>query len=154
MASGFTITTEGAEALAASTAETILMIVGAANVAFRLVEFGISFDGVTSDAVPALVELVSSTQATAGTNTGATEQQIRGPADHNPQCTGFHSYTAEPTVLSVVKEWFVPQFMGGLVVQFPLGREFEQVTSADGIGIRVTASATVNCRAYMEWEEG
>lgn len=154
MSSGFTITTEGSEALAASTAETVLMIVGAANVTFRLVEFGISFDGVTATAVPAVVELVSSTQATAGTNTGATEKQIRGNPNHTPQCTGFHSYTAEPTVLTPIKELFVPQFMGLLVMQFPLGREFEQLTSADGIGIRVTASATVNCRGWMEWEEG
>lgn len=153
MPAGYSFTTEGAQALAAATAETMVNAINAANGLIRLVEFGVSFDGVSSSAVPVLVELCSSTQAGAGTSSSATIRQLRGPT-RTVQFTAERQYTVEPTVITVLKEWLVPAFNGLLVIQFPLGREPEQTITLDGLLIRATAPATVNGRAYMEIEEG
>jgi len=153
MSAGYTIDTEGAEALAAATAETILNWVNAANGKIMLVEFEISFDGVDATAVPVLVELCSSTQATAGTSSAAAIKQIRG-ATRTVQATGRHSYTAEPTTLTVLKSYFVRADGGLFVKQYPLGREPEQGVTLDGLLLRCTAPAVVNVRASMEVEEG
>ena len=138
-------------------AKTALMAIAAANSGLIVVEFGVSFDGVTASAVPALVELVSSTQATAGTGTGTpTVTQTRGRVTGGEPPTVAGRYSAEPTVLVRHRAWYVRQDGGLLVVQFPLGREPEIDDSGGaikGYGIRVTVSANVNVMAYMEVEK-
>lgn len=152
MAAGYVAETTGDIALSAATAKTILNVINAANGLIRLTELAVSFDGTSSTAEPVTVELCSSTQATAGTSTSHTIVQVRGPT-RTVQATAARNYTAEPTTLTVIKRWLVhPQT--GLMVQFPLGREPEQVTTADGLCIRCTAPATVNVQAYIEFEEG
>lgn len=152
MAAGYVAETNGDIALSAATAKTILNVINAANGLIRITEMAVSFDGTSSTAEPVTVELCSSTQATAGTSTSHTIVQTRGPT-RTVQATAARNYTAEPTTLTVIKRWLVhPQT--GLFVQFPLGREPEQVTTADGLCIRCTAPATVNVQAYMEFEEG
>lgn len=152
MAAGYIIETTGDNALAAATAETVLNIINAANGLIRLVEFGVSFDGTSATAEQVTVELCFSTQATAGTSTAFTPVQIRGPT-RTVQATAARAYSAEPTVITVIKRWLVhPQL--GIVIQFPLGREPEQTTTADGLLLRCTAPAAVNVQAYMEFEEG
>lgn len=137
-------------------AKTVLNVVAGANSGILIVEFGISFDGVTSSAVPAVVELCSSTQATAGTSTDTlTVVQTRGRVTGGEAPTAFARYSAEPTVLVRHRVWYVPQFMGSLTLQFPLGREPETDDSGGTIrayAIRVNVSANVNCLAYMEVE--
>ena len=137
-------------------AKTALMVIPGANSGILVVEFGISFDGVTATAVPALVELVSSTQAGAGTPTGTpTVTQVRGRVTGGELPTASGRYSVEPTVLVRHKAWYVPQFMGLLVVQFPLGREPETDDSGGAIkayGIRVNVTANVNVMCYMETE--
>lgn len=158
MAAGFAITS-GAAFAVTSGAKTLLNLISPASAAPpTLVEFGVSFDGVTSSAVPALVELCMSTQATAGTpGTVGTITQIRGYGGASAQATVSGQYTAEPTVLTAVKQWFVPAFMGLFTIQFPLGREaigFDTAsTSGKGIALRVSAPAAVNVRGYIEWDE-
>lgn len=138
-------------------AKTALLVIPGANSGIIPVEFGISFDGVTATAVPALVELVSSTQATAGTPTGTpTVTQIRGRVTGGEAPTASGRYSAEPTVLVRHKAWYVRQDGGLLIVQFPLGREPETDDSGGAIkayGIRVNVSANVNVMAYMEVEK-
>lgn len=152
MSAGYVAETNGDIALTAATAKTILNVINAANGLIRITEMAVSFDGTSSTAEPVTVELCSSTQATAGTSTSHTIVQTRGPT-RTVQATAARNYTAEPTTLTVIKRWLVhPQT--GLFVQFPLGREPEQVTTADGLCIRCTAPATVNVQAYMEFEEG
>ena len=152
MAAGYVAETTGDIALTAATAKTILNVINAANGLIRITEMAVSFDGVSSTAEPVTVELCSSTQATAGTSTSHTIVQTRGPT-RTVQATAARNYTAEPTTLTVIKRWLVhPQT--GLFVQFPLGREPEQVTTADGLCIRCTAPANVNVQGYLEFEEG
>lgn len=153
MSAGYTVTSgTSAVALSAATAKTVVGVVCASNVAARLVEAGVSFDGISGTAVPVLVELCDSSGAGAGTPAATpTPRQIRG-ATRAAQCTGGNNYSAEPTTLTVLKHWFVhPQTARDF--QLPLGREVEHV-GAGGLFIRVTAPATVNVRAYMEFEEG
>lgn len=152
MAAGYTVDTNGDQALAAATAETILSVVNASNALIRIVELGVSFDGTTASAEPVTVELMGSTEAGAGTSTTHTVPQIRG-ATRTAQATAKRGFSAEPSALTCWKRWLVhPQ--AGIVVQFPLGREPEQVVTADAIVVRCTAPAVVNVQGYLEWEEG
>ena len=141
---------------AATGAKTFMMAIAPAGHGLALVEFSISTDGVTSSAVPMRVDIVQSTQATAGTSgVTPTITQIRGRGTGGSAPTGGGNYTAEPTVLTIVKTFYVPQFMGILPFQLPLGREIECDSSAGTIkalGIRVNTSATVNILGYMEVE--
>lgn len=135
---------------------TFMMAIAPAGHGLSLVEFGVSFDGVTSSAIPVLVELVSSTQAGAGTAGVSTViTQIRGRATSGSAPTFGGNYTAEPTTLVALKRWYVPAFMGLFVYQAPLGREAETDSSGGtikAIGIRITPPATVNAVGYMEVE--
>lgn len=152
MAARYTTETAGDISLGAGTAKTILSFINAANSLFRVTEVSVSFDGTSSTAEPVTVELMSSTEAVAGTATTGTAVQVGGPT-RTVQGTTKRNFTFEPTVLTTMKRWLVhPQT--GLTIQFPLGREPEQVTTADAIVVRCTAPAAVNCQGYMEVEEG
>jgi hypothetical protein len=154
MAAGYVLRTAGSVALAAATAKTIINVIGATNTPFRICELSVSFDGVTTNAVPATVELCYSTQAGAGTpGSSPAPTQMRG-ATRTVQAVGRLAYSAEPTVLTAIQSWLVPVFNGLLIEQFPLGREPEQIASANGIAIRVTAPAVVNVMGYLIFEEG
>lgn len=153
MAARYTVESNGDIALTAATARTILNWISGANALSRIVELSVSFDGVTSTAEPVTVELCSSTQATAGTSTAHTIAQTGGPT-RTAQGTAARAYTAEPTTLTVLKRWLVRADGGLFIMQYPLGREPEQITTADGLCIRCTAPANVNCQGYMEVEEG
>lgn len=138
-------------------AKTVLNVIAPAADGLVLVEFGISFDGVTASAVPATVELCQSTQATAGTAGSApTPVQIRGRTLTGGSVpTAGCNYTAEPTTLTVLKQWYVSP-TSGLIIQFPLGREAEGDPSGGTIKalcLRVNVTANVNCLAYMEVEK-
>ena len=156
MATGFTVKTAGATALTAATAKTLVNVIPGANRQVIVCEISNSFDGVTASAVPVLVELVGSTQATAGTvGTSPTPTLIRGLGA--AVSTAAESYSVDPTALTQWKQWLVTPNGGLLVIQFPLGRE--PVTDVSGgpttkgIGLRDNAPAAVNARAYVEFEE-
>ena len=158
MAAGYAVTT-GAAFAVTSGAKTLINLIAPASAAPpTLVEFGVSFDGVTASAVPVLVELCTSTQATAGTpGTVGTINQIRGFPAVTAGSTVSGQYTAEPTALNAVKQWYVPAFMGLFTIQFPLGREPMLLgttsTIMKGLALRVSAPAAVNVRGYIEWDE-
>jgi hypothetical protein len=149
--------TGGAVGLVAATAKTLVLVAAATANPPSLVEVQISFDGVTASAVPVLVELVSGTGATAGTNTAQTPKQLRGWPAAPSQTTGAHTYTAEPTVQLVNRKWDITPNGGMLVLQFPLGREptglVTAATDAKTWSLRATAPAAVNAHAYIEFEE-
>lgn len=156
MSPGYTVTSgTGAHALAAATAETTWNLIAGSAVGVHVIEFGISFDGVTSSAVPVNVELCQSTQAGAGTaGASPTPTQIRGRTTTVGVTAGV-AYTAEPTTLTPVKHWLVTPNAGLLVIQAPLGREIECDLSGGTIkalALRATAPAVVNCRSYAEFE--
>jgi len=141
---------------AATGAKTFMMAISPAGHGLALVEFGISTDGITSSATPMRVDIVQSTQATAGTSgVTPTITQIRGRGTGGSAPTGGGNYTAEPTVLTIVKTFYLSQYNGLNIIQLPLGREIECDSSGGtvkGLGIRVNTSATVNILGYMEVE--
>lgn len=147
---GYTIITGGEVALSAATAKTVLMVIAPSQFGIDLRSVALAFDGVTASNEPVAVELVSSTQATAGTNTSVTPAQVYGRAI-TAGFTAAKNYSAEPTVLTVIDEWSVSP-NGGLVIRdWPLGEGFDQDVSK-GLGIRLTAPQTANVRATMKFE--
>jgi hypothetical protein len=148
-----------ADAFALSTAgKTALNIIPGATLPIILVEISVSIDAATGRC---LVELFESTQATAGTagaTTGA--KQVRGfvAADTTgPLATYGREFTAEPTVLTVLKSWRFPA-PGPFVLQFPLGREPRSLVSGatkyKALGLRLSVDAgTPTSDSYVEWEE-
>jgi hypothetical protein len=136
-------------------AKTVLKLVTATSFIIQVHEIGISMDGVTSSAVPATVDVFTSDETTAGTGSGtAVTSQIAGRVQaHGLTVTQNHS--AEGTTLTSLKHWFVPQYMGVLVIQNPLGMEEASPSdAADSIGVRINVTANVNVLAYIKWSRG
>lgn len=149
-ATGYACSTEGAVALSAATAKTILGVKAHANSGLQLKGFEIAFDGVTASGVPVLIELLYSTFASnsPGTNsTSTTPRQSYGRA----LAAGFTSgktWTAEPTVLTMLKEFLLTPNGGLIAYQWPLGQE-PDCALAEGFVVRCNAPAAVNVRATM-----
>jgi len=153
---GYTVSTSSAVALSAATAKTALMVLTPSSFGGDLKKFRISFDGVTSSAVPVLCELVTSTNATNSTpGTGNTSEtsnivQVYGRSI-TTGFTAFSASTSEPTVLTVFERYLLTPTSGTLVYDFPLGDTPDWAVSA-GMGIRLTAPASVNARCSMWFE--
>lgn len=139
-------------------AKTVLNVIAGANQPVSIFEWGVSFDGVTSSAVPATVELCQSTQATAGTGAASPPAIVQvGGKTITAQVTSAHNFTAEPTALTTVEQVFVPQFMGYWVNKYPLGLEPDTDLSGGtvrALAIRVNVTANVNCLAYIRFGIG
>ncbi len=151
MASIYSITTEGEEALTAATLETLLQLRGATTVKAKIVKWGVSFDGVSATEAPVVVRLLR--QTTDGTSSAATEVAW-DPDNPTANCTGFHSHTAEPTPGEVLETYEVHPQGGCLIVEYPPGREpvVDNATSSR-IAIDATAPSAVNAVAFLVFEE-
>lgn len=139
-----------ASALSAATPKTVLAVLGPAQFGVNWLRYEISFDGATSTAVPALVELCTLTGATAGTSTAVTVLQVGGTTITAGFTSGTN-YTAEPTVLAPFSKFTLPVYGGTGIVPFTPGQEPNSVVS-QGFAIRVTAPAAVNCTGTMWFE--
>lgn len=154
--SGYSVRTSAAVALSAATARTSLMVITPAQFGGELKKFRIGFDGVSASAVPVLWEIVRSTNATnstpgtANTTESANIVQLYGRSI-TAGFTAFSASTTEPTVLTVVEANLLTPAGGLLVYDFALGSEVECDVSS-GLGIRLTAPATVNARVSMLFE--
>ena len=135
--------------------KTVLKLVTATSFIVQIHEIGVSMDGVTSSAVPATVAVITSDETTAGTGSGtAVTTQVAGRAQAHG-LTVTQNHTAEGTTYTILKHWFVPQYMGVLVVQNPLGlEEASPSDAADSIGITINVTANVNVLAYIKWSRG
>lgn len=148
-------------ALTAATAKTIMYLIAGSNNQPAMTETCISFDGVTSSAVPVLVEFCMGTAATNSTpgtgSTTFTPVQLRGWPAQSSAHSGANACTSEPTVLTVIKPYLITPYGGVLFVQSPMGREPTGIvtasTMAKMLAWRCTAPAGVNTRGYMEFEE-
>lgn len=152
-AAGFTITWT-AVGLTGAAAKTLAGVVSSANTPVDFAEIGVGGDGASGNV---LVEMVYGTNAGAGTSTPFTPLQFRGRAQ-TIAAAGSITYTAEPTVLTVIKRWRFPWPGGPFVLQSPLGRELNSITAASTAGkfagVRCTSSVTVtNSDGYAEIEE-
>lgn len=147
---GYECQTEGAVALSAGVAKSIIGVKAHANSGLQLKSFEVAFDGVTASAVPVLIEVMYSTWATnsPGTaSTSTTPRQSYGRA----LTAGFTSgktWTTEPTALTPLKEFLLTPNAGLVAYQWPLGQEPDSAL-AEGFAIRCNAPAAVNVRATM-----
>lgn len=138
---------------AATGAKTVLKLINPTGFLIKIHEIGVSMDGVTSSAVPATLDLFTSDETTAGTSAGtAVTTQVKGRTQAHGLTVG-NNFTVEGTTYTILKSLYVPQYMGLVILQNPLGLEEESPTgdTADSIGIRINTSATVNVLAYLKW---
>jgi hypothetical protein len=147
----YSVTTEGEEALAAATVETLLQVRGVTGTECRIIAWGISFDSVTAADAPVVVDLLF--QTTDGTGRAATVVPLDGAA-RAAVGTGFHSFSAEPTPGGIIESYNVPPQGGMVIREYPPGRE-PVVTNATSsrIGLRANSAAIVNVLAWIQWEE-
>lgn len=149
----YSITTEGEEALAAATAETLLLVAGNATVRMAIYRYSFAFDGTTSTAEPVVVRIKRGNSASQGVSSAATEEKF-DPADPSSPSAGFHSFTAgnEPTytgqALHIIEvhpqggwyEWIARDESDMLILE---------ASTNSFIGIEATAPAIVNAVATM-----
>lgn len=148
---GYTVGTASTGCSISATAKTCLMVIAPSQFGIDLVSFDVAFDGVTASNPSAFVELVSSTQATAGTpGTSPTPLQAYGRAI-TVGFTAAQNYSAEPTVLTTLEEFRLSPNAGLVIRDFPAGKSYDQDVSK-GLGIRITASAAVNAWCNMTFE--
>lgn len=148
----YAVTTGGEQGLTTST-ETVLQIRGNSSTRARVIAWSISFDGTDSSAAPVLVELLR--QTTDGTGSAATEFPLDTADPTSALVTAFTAFSAEPTAGDILESYEIhPQ--GGLIVrEYPPGREiYISASSSNRLGIRCSLPAgTVNCVAWLHWEE-
>jgi len=150
----------GATALVAATAKTLVYLNSGASSIPVITELSVSCDGTAGDFIVELCHGTAATNSTPGTgSTAFTPIQVHGFPVVAALVTAGVVATAEPTVLTVIKDWEFVLPGGPLVIQFPLGREPTAPLASGGTGakqlaVRVTASTgTPNARASLEWQE-
>jgi hypothetical protein len=136
-------------------AKTVLKIITGTTFRIKVLELGMSTDGITVSAVPATWDLFVSDETTAGTSGGSvpTIQQVAGITQAHG-CTLGHNFTAEGSVYTVIKSGYIPQFMGGAVLQNPLGTEEVSGVAANlaqSIGLRINVTAAVNVLSWIKF---
>lgn len=136
-------------------AKTVLKLVTPSTFQIKIHEICVSMDGVTSSAVPATLEWGTSDETTAGTGSGtAVTTQIKGRTQANG-LTVTQNHSAEGTTYTVHQSVFVPQFMGVLVLQNPLGLEpCSPSDAADSFFVRINVTANVNVFCWIKWSRG
>lgn len=148
---GYGIQTGGAVALTATVAKSILGIKSGAAFGVSVRRITVAFDGVTATAVPVLVELCYSTWATNAPGTASTSvtpvQESGRALAHG--VTAAKTWTTEPTVLTTIGEYLIPP-TSGMDLWYPFGQE-PDCALGEGFAIRVTAPATVNVRAQIDF---
>lgn len=144
-----TLTTGGGIATGTSL-KTLLQLIAASNHRAVVTGFGISFAGTTANDGRILVELLF--QTSAGTMSAQTPVK-RNPADDETlQTTGQKNATVEPTDSSaIVRQYYIdPEW--GYTEFVP---ELDDITIPGGsrLGLRVTAGASVNAVAWIDFVE-
>lgn len=150
---GYATSTEGAVALSAATAKSVLGIQAPSSFGCDLKKIRVAFDGVTASAVPVLVELCYSTYATnaPGVNsTGTTIDQVYGRAI-TAGFVGGRNWTTEPTALTVIDEWLLTPAGGLVIYDWPLG-DTPDTNTGHGFVLRLNAPAAVNVRSSFWFE--
>ncbi len=136
-------------ALSAATAKTVCQLRAPTNQRVKILAWGIYFDGISNSAEPVQVRLLR--QTTNGTMTTLNPVKVDDSISDSLQTSGGHTATAEPTAGDLLKRIEVhPQ--SGYEEQCPFGQEYI-VGAGDRVGIECTAPATVNCVAWIRFEE-
>lgn len=149
---GYAHVTEGAVALVAATAKSVIGGKAGSAVGLLWAFYNLAFDGVSASQVPVTMELCYCTFGanSPGTNsTGTAERQEYGrviAADW----TGGRNWTTEPTTITVLGEGSLTPNGGLILYDDPLSCEPDSAVS-EGFVIRLTAAAAVNVRASQKF---
>lgn len=143
--------TEGAVALTAATAKTVLGVKAHANSGLLLSGLLVGFNGVSASEVPGVLELCYCTWATnsPGTNSTSTTPRQKNGRTLAAGFTSGKTWTAEPTVLTVIRDFLLTPNGGLVYVDIPLGKEWD-CALGEGFALRCTYAAAANVRAIME----
>lgn len=133
-------------ALVGAAVQTLIQITANSGKRLRVTEVGISFDGVSASAVPALVDLLRQTGGTGSSGSLLKMNEAEAAALASSKIT----FTVEPTAGDILRRWFVSP-NGGLFVWQPAGELW--VAASGLIALRANAPANVNCTAYVEIDE-
>lgn len=136
--------------------KTLLQVATPSTRDIRVIEWGISFDG-SAAATPIKCELLQ-TDVAATSGSSLTPTVFADPNAPASLCVGgtgatCYSPSAEGSITAV--RMFDAQLIAPTnqyVKQYPLGRE-PWIPISKFLRVRVTAAATVNCYAYIIWEE-
>jgi len=134
-----------AVALAAATAKTVIGAKAHANSGLMLLGWEIAFDGVSATAVPGIVEICYATFATNSPGTASTSITV-GQVNGRALTAGFtagHTWTTEPTVLTVLERILISPNSALAIYDYPLGTE-PDCALGEGFAIRCTFPAIVN----------
>lgn len=144
------------DALTASTAKTVIGILAPTNQCVKIFGLYVGFDSVNVAGGPALLELCTCTFATnspAGpTNCSAATKNTTNGRPETIQTSAGKTWSAEPTVITVTRAFFVPTFMGAAVMYFPLAKEMF-VPGAAGACLRITSPVACNFTGGFDCEE-
>ena len=136
--------------LVAATVETLLMVTSVTDT-LRVLGWGVSFDSVSSDDVPALVNFARAT--TAGTATACTADIAPAITSNTPSATAQNLFTAEPTVTKILESHYVTPNGGLLVMQYSTA-EAVRALDTERLVLRATApTSNVNASAWITFEE-
>lgn len=128
------------ETLTAATAKSVLSVINGSTRRAKILRIQLGGSSVTATDAAMLVELCRSDQSTAGTSTSVTPSKL-DPAETAAICTAARTYTAEPTVLTVVDNFRVSPIGNTYLWELPPGREIITAVSTSFV-IRVTSPAT------------
>jgi len=133
-------------------AKTVLKLITPTSFNVKIHEIGVSMDGVAAAAVPATFEWGTSDETTAGTSVGTpVTTQVKGRVQAHGLTVG-QNFSAEGTTYTIHNGIYVPQYMGVLVIQNPLGLENESPgDAADSFLLRINVTANVNVLAWVKW---
>lgn len=145
----FNLATSAEVACVTATAKTVASLTNAANVRLAIRGYSVAFDGVSSTAGSAIVQLVI--HSSSGTFSAATLNKTRRGSTEALGTSGNFNASAEPSISAILWSNEVNQMTG-------YERAFapdEEIVLAGGerFGIVVTVSSSVNCHASIMAEE-
>lgn len=153
---GYGLNNSAAVALS-TTAKSVLGIRAGATFGIQLQHYEVGFNGVDATAGPVYVEVCEctfATNATPGTNNTTESANIRqqyGRVLANGM-TAMSNWTAEPTVLSVIDDFWLDPNKGLIVYDYLLGQEPDTPLN-EGFVLRMTAATgTPSVRASLKVE--
>lgn len=147
----------GAAVALSTTAKSVLGIRAGAAFGIQLNGYRVGFDGVDATAGPVYVEVCEctfATNATAGTNNTSETANIRNNYGRQlaSGMTAMRNWTAEPTVLTVVDDFWLDPNKGLVFYDYLLGQEPDTPLN-EGFVLRMTAAVgTPNMRASLKVE--
>lgn len=140
--------------------KTLLQVKGVTGAQFKVVEYGVSFDG-SAAATPIKVELLETGTVFATVTAAVAADITKYDNPNNPTSTTYFSvgtsatgYTSSGEGSITAVRMFDVQFVAPTnqyVKQFPLGRE-PKVNADSALRVRVHAGSAVNAYAYVVLE--